>query len=34
MNNKKNACSNPDCGRQLLAVRDALDVLGESGEFQ
>lgn len=34
MNNKKNACSNPDCGRQLLAVRDALDVLDGSGKFQ
>jgi DNA-binding HxlR family transcriptional regulator len=28
MKKMANACSNPDCGKQLLAVRDALDVLG------
>lgn len=28
MKKMANACSNPDCGTQLMAVRDALEVLG------
>ncbi|HAS45217.1 MAG TPA: transcriptional regulator [Microscillaceae bacterium] len=28
MDKKLSACANPDCGKQLLAVRDAIEVLG------
>mgnify|MGYP001802960405 CR=1 FL=1 len=28
MKEMANACSNPDCGKQLMAVQDALGVLG------
>lgn len=28
MKKMANACSNPDCGKQLMAIRDALEVLG------